>query len=355
MFLIDFIREAGMGKAKTKEIHDFILENIQVHSTGIAALVSERFGISRQAANRHLQHLQEAGMVDASGNRRNKHYSLKPKQSKHYEFALGQHLQEHVVWLENIKPVVSSAVGKNTYNILNYGFSEILNNAIDHSEGTSVQVSVEIFPKTVKLIIQDDGVGIFNKIQNHFKLDDPRHALLELSKGKLTSDPEHHTGEGIFFTCRMFDSFFIWSHFLSFLRHSNDDWLLEDRSSKFDGTLVGMEIARETDRTTTHIFEEYATEANEYGFTRTHVLVNLALYEGEILISRSQAKRLLARVDRFKEVLLDFKGVTEIGPAFADEIFRVFAKAHPGINLPWINAGEFVERMINRATANGNS
>jgi hypothetical protein len=67
------------------------------------------------------------------------------------------------------------------------------------------------------------------------------------------------------------------------------------------------------------------------------------------MISRSQAKRVLARVDKFTEVVLDFEGVNEIGQAFADEIFRVFSQAHPHINLMYFNANEIVEKMIKRS------
>jgi len=76
------------------------------------------------------------------------------------------------------------------------------------------------------------------------------------------------------------------------------------------------------------------------------------IHEGETLFARSQAKRLLAGVDSFREVLLDFKDVKNIGPAFSDEIFRVFANAHPGVKLSWINANPSVEKMIKRALAN---
>lgn len=47
-----------------------------------------------------------------------------------------------------------------------------------------------------------------------------------------------------------------------------------------------------------------------------------------LLDSRSQAKRLLARVDKFKKVIFDFDDVEPIGQAFADEVFCVFAKQH---------------------------
>ncbi|MEE8469856.1 MAG: STAS-like domain-containing protein, partial [Dehalococcoidia bacterium] len=66
--------------------------------------------------------------------------------------------------------------------------------------------------------------------------------------------------------------------------------------------------------------------------------------------SRSQAKRVLARFDRFKEIMLDFDQVEFIGQAFADEIFRVFKNAHPDIKIFPIGANEDVEKMIERVT-----
>lgn len=81
----------------------------------------------------------------------------------------------------------------------------------------------------------------------------------------------------------------------------------------------------------------------------------LAKYGDENLISRSQAKRLLARLDRFKEVVLDFKGANIIGQAFADEIFRVFRAQNPNVNIRCVNENEDVRKMILRASANNPS
>lgn len=78
-------------------------------------------------------------------------------------------------------------------------------------------------------------------------------------------------------------------------------------------------------------------------------MVSLAQAQNETLVSRSQAKRVLARLERFKEVLLDFKRVTSIGPAFADEIFRVFRSTHPAVHLVVVNASDEVQKMIRRA------
>lgn len=81
-----------------------------------------------------------------------------------------------------------------------------------------------------------------------------------------------------------------------------------------------------------------------------NVLVSLAQdTKDDILMSRSQAKRLLARCDLFNDVTLDFTHVKQIGQAFADEIFRVFQKQNPDIRIDWVNTNKEVEKMIKRA------
>jgi STAS-like domain of unknown function (DUF4325) len=100
------------------------------------------------------------------------------------------------------------------------------------------------------------------------------------------------------------------------------------------------------------VFSKY--ESDDEGariFSRTHVPVSLARYPNEQLVSRSQARRVLARFNRFSEALLDFNDVPMIGQAFADEIFRVFRKAHPEVQLIPIRANEQVKKMIDRAMA----
>jgi len=227
-----------------------------------------------------------------------------------------------------------------------------MNNAIDHSEGKQVSINLTKTAMAAELVLFDNGVGIFKKIQNALGLDDERHAVLELSKGKLTTDPARHTGEGIFFSSRMFDDFRIQSGnvFFSHTHTEDEDWILENQ--KFQtGTGVFMKLKNNTARTVKKVFDEF-TSGDEYGFTKTVVPVKLAQYGEEKLISRSQAKRLMARVDRFKVVILDFDNVEGIGQAFADEVFRVFAGQHPNLEIVPLRANKNVQQMIQRARSN---
>lgn len=79
----------------------------------------------------------------------------------------------------------------------------------------------------------------------------------------------------------------------------------------------------------------------------------MANHGAEQLVSRSQAKRLLARFERFEVVILDFAGIDEIGQAFADEIFRVYSLQHPEVRIVHTNAGPEVKRSIKRAKTGG--
>ena len=78
----------------------------------------------------------------------------------------------------------------------------MVNNAIDHSGSVQVAVGLIRDALNTSVYIADEGEGIFLKIQRALNLYDPRKAILELAKGKLTTDPVNHTGEGIFFRPR---------------------------------------------------------------------------------------------------------------------------------------------------------
>ncbi|MEO8165148.1 MAG: DUF4325 domain-containing protein, partial [Betaproteobacteria bacterium] len=255
-------------------------------------------------------------------------------------------LAEDVVWRNDVLPVLG-ILPDNVSNIWHFGFTEMFNNAIDHSEGKEIFVTIKKTAATTQMHISDDGVGIFKKIQNALGLLDPRHAVLELSKGKLTTDPTRHSGEGIFFTSRIFDSFDIMSDGAYFSHDfgRKEEWI--DEVNKFHGTLVTMKLNNHTARTVRKIFDQFAA-GDDLRFDKTIVPVRLTQYGNDQLISRSQAKRVVSRVDLFKIVVFDFTGVTSIGQAFADEIFRVFANQHPEIELHTFEANSDVQQMIDR-------
>jgi hypothetical protein len=335
-------------RARGEDIRRFILQHVEKHPADISKIASRHFDITRQAINKHLRRLVDERSLTESGETRQKIYKLAPLLDWHKDFEITPELEEDVLWGHDVAPMLGS-LPQNVLDIWHYGFTEMLNNAKDHSGGSKVMVRISKTAINTEMMISDNGIGIFKKIQEAFHLPDQRYAILELAKGKLTTDPTRHTGEGIFFSSRMFDRFAIGAGQTYFGHKFGDDedWIMA-WNSPF-GTSVFMELDNHTNRTSKKIFDQYAPPDGDYGFNKTVVPVHLAQYGNDKLISRSQAKRVLARLELFKMIVLDFTGVPTIGQAFADEIFRVFAKAHPELTIQAIHSNSEVKRMIERA------
>lgn len=335
-------------RERTTEIRNYMLTACRDRSLNVAAETARHFKISRQAASRHLHALEEAGLVRSEGAKNVKKSTLIPLKQTSWTFRLAG-LKEDVVWLESIAPLIADLPG-NVREIWQYGATEMINNALDHSEGLNLSIYFSRNAIDCELTITDDGEGIFHRIQRLTGLYDARESILELAKGKLTTDPQNHSGEGIFFTSRAFDSFAIISRNLYFTHQTEkDDWLI-DIDSDTPGTSIYLRLSNTCPRTMKELYDEYA-EPDEYSFNKTRVPVKLARYEGEKLVSRSQAKRLVSRFEKFSTVILDFEDVEEIGQAFADEIFRVFASNHPEVKLITAHATDAVNKMILRSLA----
>ena len=338
-------------RQKTIEIVEFILENVSAHHKDISALTSIQFGISRPAVLGHINKLIREGLLEAEGTTRARHYKLKLLTDEAFSFRLLPDTEEDKVWRHIVRPMLSD-IPSNVMGICEYGMNEMINNAIDHSEGTEARIHVKQSAVEVSFLLQDNGVGIFKKIQRDLRLDELRQAILELSKGKLTTDPSRHTGEGIFFVSRMFDQFVVFSEGLFFSPNAlGDQEILRFRESDV-GTGVDMCIGTKSKRTAKGVFDQYSSdEDDDYTFSRTDVPVSLARFGGDHLVSRSQARRLLARLNEFEHIRLDFDGIDSIGQAFADEVFRVYARNNPDSEITAMNVNADVDRMIRRVSS----
>lgn len=316
----------------------------------IASTLCAEFGISRQSVHAHLARLVKEGDLEAEGATRSRIYRLAVKTEVVKGF-LRDGLAEDDAWRTVCVPVVQD-LPENVRDIWHYAMTEMINNAIDHSGGTNISVGIRRTALYTEGWVFDDGEGIFLKIQRALGLFDPRESILELAKGKLTTDPANHTGEGIFFSSKMFDAFDIRSGNLHFTHGDGVPDFLFEYPRESPGTFVVMKLANDSALVSKEVFIKFAAP-DEFNFDKTIVPVRLAQYEGEKLVSRSQAKRLTMRFDRFKTVILDFAGVETIGQAFADEVFRVFQVAHPAITMIPIHMTADVENMVKRALAVG--
>jgi len=340
-----------MVENQAEEIRTYLMDKIPVHPKNIVAKAAKAFACSRTTVHRHLNRLLRDGQIIKSGTTRQIQYFLKTEKNKEVIVSLKNKAEEHKVWQENFQKDFE-ALPKNVRDICEYGFLEILNNAIDHSEGTEVKIYSEWTSKSIELMIGDNGIGIFNKIKKALDLKDQRESVLHLSKGKFTTDKENHTGEGIFFTSRVFDNFRILSKGLSYIRdNENKDWFLDSsRAIVIAGTGVKMTINLDSKRRLQNVFSEYVEE-NSDGipkFDKTNIIVRLSKIGDESYISRSQARRIILGMEKFKYVILDFSDIPTVGQAFVDEVFRVFKTKYTGTKIEYKNANDNVKFMIER-------
>jgi hypothetical protein len=342
--------ESGHSKntrQRGEAIRQFILTNVQNHPGDLVNVTRQAFEVSSQAVLKHIHRLVEEELLTVTGTPRNRQYALRAIASWTKTYEPTDSLAEDVVWDVDLKPFFTD-IDRNVRDIWYYGFTEMFNNALEHSNASIISVDLERTAVSTKLTILDNGLGIFKKIQTALGLHDERHAVLELAKGKFTTDPARHSGQGIFFTSRIFDTFEILSGQVYFYHRwgQEEDWIQEAQNYQA-GTGVILTLCNRTTRTSREVFDQFTTDEN-YGFTKTIVPVSLAQID-ERLVSRSQAKRLLARVEQFRVVVLDFKDVDEVGQSFADEVFRVFRNQHPEVEISHINANQRVGQMIQRA------
>jgi hypothetical protein len=227
-----------------------------------------------------------------------------------------------------------------------YVVTEMVNNAIDHSQGTHVTVAVgRDVAGHVVIDILDDGEGAFRHLAAGLELDGDLAALGELTKGKRTTDPAHHTGEGIFFSSKAVETFSIAANGLRLSFDNVRDDFAAGSSDVNAGTLVHAVVDPDTTNTMPELF---AAWTDDTVFNRTRPRVKL--FElGVAFVSRSEAKRIAANLEAFEKVELDFTGVTEVGQGFADELLRVWANNHPGTTLHPTNMNEPVAFMVRRA------
>ena len=279
-----------------KAIKIFIIEYITSHKNDIVTFTMKHFGISKPTAAKFLNQLVSEGIIEMKRKGRYPDYSLVTKKY-FFTYKLKDKLEEDVIFRKDILSLLSS-LQENVQRIVQYCFTEMVNNVIDHSNADMMNVEVDLNALNIEIWVIDNGVGIFNKIQKDLGLEDPKHSILELAKGKFTSDPEKHSGEGIFFTSRLCDEFAILSDNLFFSGHHENDWLLEKPNSTL-GTAVSMVIEKKSNLNISDIFNEYADPDKQPSFYKTRIPVKLMQYEGELLLSRSQAKRLITRFDKF--------------------------------------------------------
>ena len=337
-------------KTRADKIRKYLIEKVPAHPQDIVAKASEHFGVTRMTIHRHLETLIKRGKILKSGTTRNTSYHLNTQINKELTFSIKDNLNEFSVWDEYLNRALAN-LKDNINDICCYGFTEMFNNAIDHANAKKINVFTNIEDGTVIIKVIDDGIGIFKKIAQHENQTNMRESITALTTGKFTTDPKNHTGQGIFFTSRVFDAFILEANGLMYKRDNiANDWSFQTIDSKTAGTSVSMTININSSRDIQSVFRKHQdNEDEDLPFDRTEIKISmLELTRDGDFISRAQAKLITDKLDPFKRVTLDFSKVKTVGQGFVDEIFRVYQNQRPELKIHYINANEDIEFMIKR-------
>ena len=336
-----------MARIEIAPLTQWITRAAAEHSADLPAHLMQRLQVSRRQATLALHKLVALQWLRSQGTPRQPRFAPGALRQVVQRYPL-QGLQEDLPWRHDFAPFFDLPPA--VLQMAQHAFTELVNNAIDHSGGQQLTVSMRQTPLQLQLLVSDDGCGLFRRIAETFDIADPALAMLELNKGKLTSAPNRHSGHGLFFTSRLADVFDI---------HANDSaWqrrCWERRAwrqgkagavSARPGTSIYLAIALDTTRTMDGLLHAHSASGTSYDFGRTAVEMQLMAPVGAMLASRADAKRAVQRLGQFQHADLDFTGISSIGHGFADELFRVFASEHPQVQLHPVGMAPQVAAMV---------
>lgn len=346
-------------KEKREQIKSYILEKINENQQNLITSVAQKCDISATTVQRYLKQLLKEDVIKENSEKNGYEIINTINEAFIFEKDICS-LEEQQIFDKYIRPLLSE-LPHNVQRIWEHVFTEIMNNAIEHSDADQIVIRLLKNKLHTTIIIDDDGIGIFNRIcayiterdKKAYTLDD---AVTMLFAGKLTTNEACHSGEGIFFSSRAVDKFIILSSNRIFTHDRyelEDNWNIETmESSKAKeillnkkGTYVLMELRNDSKKILREIFDMYGDQTR--GFYKTQIPLKNIITSG-FAVSRSQARRISASFEKFKEVELNFDGIDEISQAFAHEMFVVFQKKHPDIKFIIKNANEQINYMINR-------
>ena len=342
-----FGEKMSLSKQKREAIKHYILEQIDSQCGDVVKKTVEVFGITSTSVYRYISEMVENGIIEKRGHS----YSLVAKDEV-FSYKTKSIDDEMDIMRNDLEPFYTDC-SDNIKRIWRYCLSEMINNVLDHSESGRFAIVCKKTYMSTMFLIADDGVGIFKKIKDYYHMSSLDDAISELFKGKLTTDKAHHSGEGIFFSSNAVDYFAAISDGKVFTRNRyeyvNIDTLKLELSENGKvsrimdkGTIIVMKLSNYSSKSMQEVFDRFSDIEN--GFYKT--IIPIKNIFDDYPVSRSQAKRLVRRCESFKEVVLDFKDVDDLGQGFAHELFVVFGNSHPNVKLVTANTNEQVEKMI---------
>ena len=329
----------------SRKIKKFILNNLHRHRKDIISTTIQKFGISRQAILKHMHTLINEKQIVAYGKTRDRYYELRPQVNFYKSVELKDgYKPKHTIDNYIINHI--SSLKPNIIEIIRFSMDALLNNILDHSKATKFYFKIYLTYNDLHIILNDNGIGLFENIKTLLNFDNAHIAAIELAKGPLTTDPDNHSGDELFTLMHLFDYAKIESSekSLKYLNQKNF-WKIDDSIHK-QGTRIHLKINPFSKRSCQSIFKKLFVSKK----MSIKVPINLIKTdENQIVNTRAQAKSLLRNIEKLNLIEFDFNNIDIIGPAFADELIRNTKKKNETANIKWINSNKMIDALMSRA------
>jgi DNA-binding transcriptional ArsR family regulator len=236
-------RNRAMDRSRTQTIREFILDQAAMNPMGLARRIAEAYGISRQAANRHLDLLVEAGLLEESGRTRARAYQLRRTSSLSREVRVTPVLNPDRVWEDHIAPVLASD-RPSVRDLCHGAFNELVRSAMEREGASWIQFSFASDARDIDLAIIDDGAALFDTLQKPLGAASVHEAatmLANLANARVSDSPVAR----LVLLARNFQFFTIRSSGVE-LAFSQDTgaWTVSDDDSPRKGTTVAFQLRR---------------------------------------------------------------------------------------------------------------
>jgi hypothetical protein len=232
-----------MSRPQTQSIRVFILDRVAEDPRSVARQVAQAYGISRQAANRHLDALVGDGALEQTGATRAKEYHLRRTSLLNREVRVTPVLNPDRLWDDHIAPVLATD-RPSIRDLCQGAFGEVIRNVIRHADAKWVTVSFELTARHIDVSVEDDGCGLFTRLAERTGASTPRESAEETLRRANTRALDSPASR-LLLLGRNFESFAISSAGLALVYYgATNTWTLEDAPSPARGTRVAMRLCR---------------------------------------------------------------------------------------------------------------
>ena len=151
-----------MKVVNQEKIKNYILRLIKSGRKDYVKAAVESFNISKSSVYNYIKQMDADGLIEKKENgyvlrTSSYYYHLKNDGSLGEDRAYSQFISQHIQFKKNVN------------SIWIYAFTEMMNNAIEHSQAENIYVGVYQNYLDTQIVIIDDGIGIFKKIQSFMK------------------------------------------------------------------------------------------------------------------------------------------------------------------------------------------